>query len=360
MRILLFLFVLEIIVGAETFEEFVQEFGKLYRSNEEYAFRKSVFDRNVKDIALHNSLNKTWTLGIDRFSDLSRDEFAARIKGYKRLETRNYLLDFVSVSFSDQEIPESVDWRSKGVVSDAKIQGHCGDCWSFSTVETLESHLAIQTGKFVDLSEQMLTSCMPNPQQCDGTGGCNGATQTLGFEYIAKHGIVLESEFPYASGSGNVPACKTFNKSSVFVGIKGHMNLPSNDYQSLLQAVAFKGPIAITVDASSWFGYKGGIFDGCSKSEIELNHAVQLVGYGKDSKTNQDYWLVRNSWGTNWGENGYIRLLRQDQEMQNCADSSDMPSDSHGNCGALTKVKACGTCGILYDSSYPISPHFMQ
>lgn len=267
-----------------SFDEFVDEFQKVYSSEKEYAKRKEIYKFNLGEIERHNLYsNSSWKLGVNQFTDLTRDEFISKIKGYKLLGRKSSSSLAQNILEQDFVLPEHVDWRSKGVVTDAKIQGHCGDCWAFSTIQTVESHLAIQTGKLLNLSEQFLTSCMPNPSHCDGTGGCNGATQTLGFEYLEKNGIVLESEFPYQSQQGKVPQCKSFRENQIITRIKGHVNLPSNDLEALMLAVATKGPIAITVDASSWFGYESGVFDGCAKDKIELNHAVQLVGYGTDS-----------------------------------------------------------------------------
>ena len=118
-----------------------------------------------------------------------------------------------------------------------------------------------------------------------------------------------------------------------------------------MQAVATKGPIAISVDASTWFAYSSGIFNGCNQINPDINHAVILVGYGEEF--NQKYWIVRNSWSASWGENGYIRLARFDSEQENCG-IDNTPQDGTACANFTDPVKVCGTCGILYDSAYPI------
>lgn len=136
--------------------------------------------------------------------------------------------------------------------------------------------------------------------------------------------------------------------------------MEENNYAQLLHAVANYGPIAVSVDASSWHSYVSGIFDGCNQLNPDINHAVVLVGYGTDDKTKQDYWLVRNSWSASWGENGYIRLLRRNPsnsnnnlgEQEYCG-LDVTPQDGTACADQTQPVKVCGTCGILYDSSYP-------
>jgi len=132
------------------------------------------------------------------------------------------------------------------------------------------------------------------------------------------------------------------------VGITGYETLPFNDADALADAVANIGPVSVSVDASRWFGYDGGIFDGCNKSNPDINHAVQLAGFGEENGTK--YWLVRNSWGTGWGEDGYIRLRRYDTEP--CG-TDVTPKDGNGCDGGASSVRVCGECGILSDSSYP-------
>jgi cathepsin L len=285
-------------------------------------------------------------------------------------------------------IPNAVDWRSKGhIVTPVKNQGHCGSCWAFAATAALESHVAIQTGKSMILSVQELVSCVPNPHRCGGTGGCGGSTPELAYEYVSQNGMVDEWQFSYQSFHGAQVNC-TLSPSSVssenpallrgsvhefrgaVASIAGFSKLPTNRYHTLLSAVALLGPVVIAVAASHWGLYQGGIFDDDQYETRDIDHAVVLEGYGTDPETGQDFWLVRNSWGPNWGEDGYIRLKRVDPTTLDDPET-DCKMDitpSHGI--ACTEnddgsditppsVQVCGTSGILYDGVVPIGGHLV-
>ena len=195
-----------------------------------------------------------------------------------------------------RDLPTSVDWRDKGVVTPIKDQGHCGSCWTFAATECLESKVAIDTGLLFTLSEQEFVSCVENPEQCGGTGGCEGATMELAYEYAMANGLVTEWTTPYTSYNGDDGKCPLTDLTPLrSATISGYEVTKSNDYDSLMQAVATTGPVSITVDASKWSTYEGGVFDGCNQETPELDHGVLLVGYGTDPAAG-DYWLVRNSW----------------------------------------------------------------
>lgn len=251
-------------------------------------------------------------------------------------------------------MPSQVDWRKDGVVSDVKNQGMCGSCWAFAAAEALESHMALKTGYLYTLSVQEYVSCMPNERKCGGAGGCKGAVPQLAFDFAMDNGIVDEWSYSYQSFHGddtNSGYCDSFQRDSLATAhVTGHYDLPQNDQDALMEAIAFDGPVSVSVDASKWHFYEGGVFDGCNQTSPDINHAVQLVGYGTD-KTDGDYWLVRNSWGPSWGENGMIRLRRETSPR--CGIDTH-PLDGTGCEGGPPEVKVCGTCGILYDSTMPI------
>lgn len=142
-----------------------------------------------------------------------------------------------------------------------------------------------------------------------------------------------------------------FNASStdIAANVTGYIKLPENEYDPLLNAVATTGPVSISVDATNWHAYETGVFTGCNQTVLDINHNVQLVGYGNDGK--QDYWLVRNSWAPTWGESGYIRLYRSSHTS--CV-LDNTPQDGSGCNGGPAQVTVCGECGILYDTCYPI------
>ena len=252
-------------------------------------------------------------------------------------------------------------WRRAGVVTAVKNQGGCGSCWAFAATEAVESAFALATGRLEVLSEQQVLDCTPNPLECGGDGGCTGGTPELAFARMAQlGGLASEWEYPYESFNGRGFACRAAGNATggapPLARVAGFQQLPSNERLPVLRALAEHGPLAVNVDASAWFAYESGVFTGCAKASTDIDHAVVLVGYGTDDASGLDYYLVRNSWSTAWGEAGYIRLLRRAGEPacsddvtpfdgSACKDDPDPPPQT---------VTVCGECGILYDVSYPL------
>jgi len=344
-----------------TFGKFLEDFPRDYlRGSEEYVKRQAIFEKRLQDVLKHNKdSHVTWTRGINQYSDMTRSEFAASGRlGYNSPLAREYLktnpvtaTQTVESSLSSEmKNPKSVDWREKGVVSNVKDQGHCGSCYAFATTETVESHAALATGLLPVLSPQQLTSCSPNPLSCGGVGGCQGSIPEVAYNYIQLYGMTTEWQMPYTSYHGGNAKCE-YNTSSSVVTISGYKKLPSNDYNAILNALATIGPLAVNVQANTWSDYEGGVFDGCSNySNIDIDHVVQLVGYGTDP-SGGDYWLVRNSWDVTWGEAGYIRLKRSSSPK--CGEDPT-PMDGTGCSGGAATQQVCGTCGVLFDASYPL------
>jgi len=216
----------------------------------------------------------------------------------------------------------------------------------------IESHVALSTGYLFDLSPEQIAMCAPNPDSCGGTGGCAGATSEIAFEYVSNSdGIREEYQYPYTSYYGQDHDC-AIPASGGVATINGYVQLPSNNYTALMNAIATVGPVAISVDASAWSPYHSGVFSGCNQVNPDIDHAVVLVGYGEEE--GQKYWLVRNSWSPTWGEHGYIKVLRQDAEEQVCG-SDITPHDGTACDGQDEPVTVCGTCGVLFDSAYPLN-----
>lgn len=348
-----------------SFEDFKIEFGRVYKDEAEEQMRKQLFETKLRQIHKHNSdKTKSWKQGVNQFSDLTDDEFRAfrgvngallsRQKTVKRAAPKNLDFENLYKEFNFTEMwgaPDAnVDWRTKNVVTAPKDQGACGSCWSFSTAETIESFYALKNGpsSLVVLSEQQILDCTPNPNDCGGTGGCGGGTVELATARImTMGGLSLESSYPYASGGGQNFQCN-MDKFKPVVKVQNYYDLPSNQLAPVLNFVASKGPLSISVDASSWSAYDSGVFDGCDMTSPDIDHAVQLVGYGTDPSAG-DYWLVRNSWGTGYGENGYIRLKRY--ATPPCG-VDKTPGDGDGCNGGPSEVTVCGNCGILYDTVY--------
>lgn len=332
-------------LASYSFEDYTSEFQKLYGATDKVQ-REHIFDENKDIMMKHNAhAAKTWYMAPNSFMDWTNKEFQLqRLKGHARPR------DFGALGAAVHkrglgDVPASLDWRTKpGVVTPVKDQGGCGSCWAFSTVETFESLLAIATQKPAPvLSPQQVVSCAPNPDQCGGTGGCEGSTQWLGFNYTQTAGLTLESSYPY---TGSDSKCQAVTPVAIN---SGYVRLPTNSYTDLIDAVANVGPIAISVAAGSfgWQMYGGGVYSGsCGYDE---DHAVQMVGYGTDGA---DYWLVRNSWGSGWGEEGYIRIKRFGEGKEPCG-MDTTPGDGGACKGDTTPLKACGLCAILVDSSYP-------
>jgi len=379
------------------FTDFVVEHETIYANSNEYNRRQRIFYDNLSTILDHNAnanantdkdnSRATWKMGINQFADRLQHELPRGLdKSALRNRRRTTIPKDGSANDSERasllsSLPESVDWRQKGVTTPVKNQGRCGSCWAFASITALESHIAIRTGKLLELSVQEVVTCAPNPNHCGGAGGCTGSTAELAYEFISSgRGIVTEWQWGYTSGMNHsVPACDLpTDKNSTIEGaiasIEGYKNLKQNDYIGLLTAVATIGPLTVSVAAEGWHLYKSGIFDDSQSTSPnrDINHLVVLEGYGTeviiDENTGEehhhDYWLVRNSWGPLWGEDGYIRLKRNFKAAQDDCRPDTTPSDGIACVGPDNTtippvVEVCGTSGILYDAVYPTGGHLL-
>ncbi|KAJ4757590.1 Cysteine protease [Rhynchospora pubera] len=276
------------------------------REHQEKQKRFSVFKENAKFIHEFNKQGKPYKLALNKFGDLTKEEFESGYVGsrvHKRkmflshTNTNKFMYDSVNV----RDLPESIDWRLKGAVTNVKDQKTCCSCWAFSTIVSVEGINQIRTRDLVSLSEQELIDCDTSDNQ-----GCNGGLMVDAFKFIEKSGgVTTESDYPYRAANGTCNAMKI--KSSVVV-IDGHEDVPENNELALLKTVANQ-PVSVAIEASGqpFQFYSQGVFTGnCS---TELSHGVAIVGYGID-KDNTKYWIVKNSWGPDWGEQGYIRMQR--------------------------------------------------
>jgi len=336
------------------FQRFKADHGKSYSAQEEQ-LRFNVFQRNLRKIEDHNSRQgESWKMAVTQFADLTEEEFREEILGgYIRTPQSPHQGQRERTEVRD--LPESVDWREKGVVSDPKNQGSCGSCWAFATTEQIESYAAINNVSLTKLSAQEVTTCTPNPLNCGGTGGCRGSIPQLGYNYVQLFGLASNADYPYLSGvTGLAGRCKyNVERRTPVVAITGYDTLPPNDMEAAMTHLATVGPLAIAADASRWQLYGSGVFSGCDYgSNIALNHAIQLVGYGTDP-SDGDYWLVRNSWGAFWGEHGYIRLQRE-SSVTCGTDSTPMQGTACQDGPGTDSQHVCGQCGMLFDMSYPL------
>jgi len=337
-------------LSAYRFQHYTKEFGKSY-STYEAKTRERIFEARLSAIRLHNQdPTKTWKQGVNQFTDKTDEELKAYL-GARPGPKLNVVPVHVTAE-TLKDLDDDVDWRDQGVVTAVKDQGRCGSCWSFAAAETLESYYALASDNLVQLSQQQILDCTENPQHCGGSGGCGGGTVELAYAQIIKMGgLASEWTYPYLSYFGDANTCNTTRAVAVAT-ITSYVNLPPNEQPPVINHLATQGPLAISVDASQWFTYETGVFDGCNQTNPDLDHAVQLVGYGTDDKLGP-YWIVRNSWTPSWGEAGYIRLRREPDNAVRCG--TDLtPGDGDGCSGGPPTEKVCGSCGLLYDAVYPV------
>jgi len=280
----------------EEFVAYVKEFGKVYTSDELFSRFQNFVD-NKKVIDAHNAKGLEWTMGVNAFTDLTSKEFSELYLGYKPRQNDFARSQNLHVAPSAQVLASSLDWRTSGAVTPIKDQGQCGSCWAFSTTGSVEGANKIKSGNLLSVSEQQLVDCAGS----SGNQGCNGGLMDDAFEYIIKNGgLGAESAYPYTAKDGK---CQSGVKS--IATVSKYTDVKKNDETGLMSAINIE-PVSVAVDAQSWQTYRSGVLTTlCGK---QLDHGVLLVGYGTDGST--DYWLVKNSWGTSWGEKGYIRLVR--------------------------------------------------
>jgi len=294
----------------DAFGRFMKEYGKSYDSVEEYAKRLAIFADNMERVAKMNAehvlINGEAVFGVTKFSDLTPEEFKATYLTYRPSNrTRN-----VKDPVIEGPIANDIDWVSKGAVTPVKDQGRCGSCWAFSATAAIESYAKL-SGKYglEVLSAQQINSCDKRD------GGCNGGNTETAYEYVkGAGGIETESDYPYTSGGGSTGSCR-FESSRIAVTISGYHSVSRGE--SALKNALNAGPASLCLAASSWQSYRGGILSRCDN---QVDHCVQGTGYSGSS-----YWRIRNSWGTGWGESGFIRLA-QGQDLCKVSDDTTYPT----------------------------------
>ncbi|CAG5129259.1 unnamed protein product [Candidula unifasciata] len=298
-----------------TWEQFKLEHKRVYNVSEE-SKRFAIFIDNVKIIErhnwqFHNGLTTYW-MDINQFSDWTEEEFQSILSPMmvnKTVDTK------ATPPTMDVVVADSVDWRSRGYVTGVKNQLQCGSCWAFSATGSLEGQWFAKTGRLIPLSEQQLVDCSRNY----GNQGCNGGWMDWAFTYIiASRGIAGETDYPYVARDG---VCH-YQPSTAKATVAGFTDIPSGSEQALKSAVGSVGPVSVGVAASSNFQhYRGGIF--IDNTCTQINHGVLVVGYGTSGS--QDYWTVKNSWGTSWGNSGYIYMARNRGNMCQIATRASFP-----------------------------------
>jgi C1A family cysteine protease len=280
------------------FVEFTHKFNKVYSSMEEFTRKFEVFKTNLLEVLAADSFSGSHTKGITKFSDLTKAEFKAQYLTLKTKSPNSWCQSsskFLAAATADAE----VDWRTKGGVSPVKDQGQCGSCWAFSTIAFLESQSLIKNKKAVTFSEQQLVDCDHNGDQ-----GCNGGLMQTALQYIQASGIESDTHYPYTAQDDSC----AYSKSDVVATVSNINCYEDVSVQQLQTYLTTVGPLAIAVDANDFQSYDSGILE-CT--ETQLDHGVLLVGYTANS------WIIKNSWGKNWGEAGFVRV--SNVEGQNCA-----------------------------------------
>lgn len=282
------------------FNQWLMKNGKSYGNDDEKEYRFKNFKANSEKIGANTS--ESFRLGLNKFADLNSTEFAAKYTGFNetanrlRTEKKNYK------SLSNIEAPSEKDWVSEGKVNQVKDQGACGSCWAFSATAALETRKAIDSGDLPVFSEQALVDCGGE----FNTYGCSGGFMDPAFEWSAKYGMVESRDYPYTARDGR---CKIDSMNTVKVNTS-YFDVPVDNNQELVNAIS-QTVVSVAIAAEPIQLYTGGVFDnwGCGN---QLDHGVAAVGYGVDSETGKQFYKVRNSWGGDWGEFGYVRFERRD------------------------------------------------
>jgi len=300
----------------DNYNDYLVKYNKHYETPE-FWYRYYIYRDNLQKIDIHNkNHSKTYTLGINKFTDMSISEFKNLYLGYSKGDNR--VKNSIYHKKTGKNIPDSIDWRASGIVTPVKDQKACGSCWAFSAIGSIEGQHAKKTKNLVSLSEQNLVDCAFST----GNYGCEGGWPEAAMEYVINnHGVDTEDSYPYIGLDGT---CNFSNK-TVGAQLSKTVNITHNSMECLYDAIASIGPISVAIDAEDDFQfYSSGIYTSDVCDADSLNHAVLAVGYG--IQNNNKYIIVKNSWGSDWGMDGYIYM------------STDVDN----------------LCGIASDASYPI------
>jgi cathepsin L len=309
--------------GSRDWEAFKERHSKSFDDEESETEHMLAFLAAEENVKRHNELydrgETDFLLGINHLADLTWAEYQ-QLNGYRRTigdEARRNSSKFMAPMNVD-DVPESIDWRKQGYVTPVKDQGQCGSCWAFSATGSLEGQHMRSKGALVSLSEQNLMDCSAK----EGNKGCRGGFMDGAFQYVKDNdGIDTEASYPYEARDQQC----AFKRANVGADDTGYVDIPTGDENALKQAVATQGPIAVAIAVGRSFQlYKTGVYYEPACSPKNLDHGVLVVGYGTDPQQG-DYWIVKNSWSAEWGEQGYIRMARNRNNNCGIATAASYP-----------------------------------
>ncbi|XP_056633760.1 cathepsin L-like isoform X1 [Diorhabda sublineata] len=308
--------------------DFTIRFNKVYSSEQEARYRREIFIENRAKIMRFNAEyaegKRSFVHKINEFADMLLHEFSENLNGFNRstrapsvpLKPATTFLPSANVVF-----PDSVDWRIVGAVGPVKSQGNCAACWAFAAAGALEGHHFRKTGSLVEVSPQNLIDCT----QPYGNNGCSGGLMDPAFEYVRdNNGVDSEPSYPFEQKNGE---CR-FKRENVVATCTGFVDIGENDEKGIEIALATLGPVTAAIDASqeTFQFYSEGIYDDpkCGNKPEQMNHAVLIVGYGQEAD-GRKYWLVKNSYGQNWGIGGYIKIAKENNNQCGIAIQASYP-----------------------------------
>jgi len=296
------------------FTNFQERFKKRYKNLKITRKRFNIFRTNLINIQQHNKdPSQNFTKGINQFTDWLPNEFnQKKLKKSKNKIPGLYGCNYFIYDKQTELLPDSIDWREKSAVTPVKNQHQCGSCWSFSATGAMEGAWATATGNLVSFSEEQLIDCASGIKY--GSYGCNGGQMDGAFKYIIENGAISKNQYPNTAGNGQPSVCEQGNVPSIATFMNCYDVAP-NDQVSLKAAVS-KQPVSVAIEADARYfqSYSGGIITS-NDCGTNLDHGALIIGYGEDK--GQKYWLVKNSWSTTWGDNGYVKIARSDNRNDN-------------------------------------------
>ncbi|XP_025901722.1 cathepsin K [Nothoprocta perdicaria] len=297
-----------------------KSYGKQYNGEADELPRRLIWEKNLRYIEAHNVEHaqgrRTFELAMNHLGDMTSEEVVRTMTGLKVPRDRRQHNETLYMDHGSERVPGAVDWRKKGYVTPVKNQGQCGSCWAFSSVGALEGQLKRRTGELLALSPQNLVDCVSN------NDGCGGGYMTNAFEYVRQNrGIDSEDAYPYI---GQDESCM-YSPSGKAAKCRGYREIPEGNEKALKRAVARVGPVSVGIDASlpSFQFYSRGVYYDESCNGQNINHAVLAVGYG--TQKGSKYWIIKNSWGEEWGNKGYVLLARNRDNTCGVANLASFP-----------------------------------